>query len=166
MTDKKSYHSLKDIDEIISILNKISIFGGLNNEQLNIIFNELQSVKYSKDEFIFKTGDPPTHIYIVKKGLVRLLLDDGNFRIEKAVFDEGQCFGETAVLGIQPHIADTIAATDTELIVLSRKALLHLYETNVELFSLLILNIARELCRRLRFTEDILLHYVGTTAFS
>jgi hypothetical protein len=48
----------------------------------------------------------------------------------------------------------------TELIVLSRRALLSIYQSDKKLFSLLILNIAREASRRLHRTEEIMLHYV------
>ena len=53
-----------------------------------------------------------------------------------------------------------MAACDVELLVLSRKALLSFLKTDLELFSILILNIARESCRRLSQTDQILLHYV------
>jgi CRP-like cAMP-binding protein len=64
------------------------------------------------------------------------------------------------VIGIQPHRGTAIAMTDTDLIVLSRNTLLSIYESDKELFSILILNIAREVCRRLHESDDILLHYV------
>ena len=64
------------------------------------------------------------------------------------------------MIGIQPHAATAITVDDTELIVLSRNALLSLLKSDLELFSILILNIAREACRRLHKTDEILLHYV------
>lgn len=166
MSEKKIYTPLLEIDEVVPILNKISIFGGLNDAQLYVVFRLLQSVSYKANEFIFETGDAPSHIYIIKKGCIKLMLDVGDFKIEQAEFKEGDCFGESAVIGIQPHIADTVAEVDTELIVLPRSALLNLFETDKEIFGILILNIARELSRRLNYTEDILLHYVGITAKS
>jgi hypothetical protein len=43
---------------------------------------------------------------------------------------------------------------------LSKKALMSIYESDKELFGILILNIAREVCGRLHSTDDILLHYL------
>jgi CRP-like cAMP-binding protein len=86
--------------------------------------------------------------------------DDAWSRINVRDGEKGQCFGETSVIGIQPHAATAISVKDTELIVLSRKALLSLFKINLELFSILILNIAREACRRLHKTDEILIHYV------
>jgi CRP/FNR family cyclic AMP-dependent transcriptional regulator len=79
---------------------------------------------------------------------------------ELIVFEEGYCFGEASVIGIQPHKGTAIAVEDTELIVLSRNALLSIYDSDKDLFSILILNIAREVCRRLHESDEILLHYV------
>jgi CRP-like cAMP-binding protein len=91
---------------------------------------------------------------------VKLVINEKSDPLELIVFGEGQCFGETSVIGIQPHAATAIAVEDTELIVLSRNALLSLMKTDIELFSILTLNIAREACRRLHKTDEILLHYV------
>ncbi len=49
---------------------------------------------------------------------------------------------------------------DTELIVMLRKALLSLFKSDLKRFSILILNITREACRRLHKMDEILLHYV------
>jgi len=46
------------------------------------------------------------------------------------------------------------------LIVLSRQALLSIYKQDLELYSILLLNIAREACRRLHHSDEVLLHYV------
>jgi len=50
--------------------------------------------------------------------------------------------------------------SDTKLIVLSRQTLLSIFNLDKEIFGILILNIAREACRRLHDTDEILLHYV------
>lgn len=76
-----------------------------------------------------------------------------------ASFKEGNCVGETGVIGIQPHSATAIAMTDTDLIVLTSEELLAIYETDKDLFGCLMLNIAREACRRLHKTDETLLHY-------
>lgn len=160
MTLPKDSIPIKELDEILKILNKISIFGGLNSRQLAFIFNLLKKVHYAPGEFIFKKGDNPSHIYIVESGEVELALEveEGHF-LAKAIFTVGQCFGETSVIGIQPHTAHAISKMECDLIVLSRKALMSIFNEDKELFSLLILNIAREACRRLSEADEGLLHY-------
>ncbi len=156
----KTYLPLLDIENILPILDKISIFGGLSDKQLYTLFRLLQKVYYQPNEFIFEQGDQPSHIYIVKSGKVRLILDPDKSSFERAEFQVGQCFGETSVIGIMPHTATAMAVGQTELIVLSRQTLLSIFDTDKELFGMLILNIARETSRRLHQTEDIFLHYI------
>ena len=160
MNDNNSYEPLLDIENVLTILNKISILAGLSESQLYTLFRLLYKISFKPNETVFKQGDQPDHIYIVKKGKVKLVVYEDDTPLELIVFDEGQCFGEVSVIGIQPHKATAIALDDTELIILSRKALMSIYESDKELFGILILNIAREVCRRLHATDDILLHYL------
>lgn len=149
-----------DIKDILPILSVISIFAGLSQAQLHTLVRLLERVCYKAGERIFTEGEQPSYIYIVLSGCVKLVVGADQTPLELMIFAEGACFGETSVIGIQPHAATTVAAEDTELIVLSRDALLSLFKSDLELFSILILNIAREACRRLHKTDEILLHYV------
>ena len=63
------------------------------------------------------------------------------------------------MIGVQDHSASAYCVTDTLLLELSRKTLMGVANYDKDLFSLLILNLARELARRLHNTDQILLHY-------
>lgn len=142
------------------MLNDISIFAGLDETQLGTLFHELEEESYGDGAYVFERGSEPSHIYVIRTGRIKLVTGDADTKLELIAFEPGDCFGETSVIGIVPHAASAMAVGETELLVLSRKALLNFYKTDLNLFSLLILNIAREACRRLAQTEDILLHYV------
>jgi CRP-like cAMP-binding protein len=159
MAATREYLPLLEIEEVLPILNKISILAGLSEKQLYSLFRLLQKVSYRKGETIFEQGDEPSHIYIIESGQVKLIIDREGTPLELVVFETGRCFGEASLIGIQHHAATALATQDTQLIVLSRKALLSIYKTDLELFSILILNIAREVCRRLHESDEILLHY-------
>lgn len=160
MDIKKTYEPLVDIENVLAILNKISIFAGLSESQLYTLFKLLNKVTFKANETVFEQGDHPDHIYVVKTGKVKLVLWEDETPLELVVFDVGHCFGEASVIGIQPHKGTAIAIGETELIVLSRKALMSIYDSDKELFGILILNIAREVCRRLYAADDVLLHYL------
>jgi CRP-like cAMP-binding protein len=153
---------LLDSEDVLPILNDISIFAGLSDKQLSALFRLLEKAHYKAGEKIFEQGSQPSHIYVVQSGSVKLVVNARQTPLELIVFEKGQCFGETSVIGIQPHAATAIAVEDTELIVLPRSALLSLFKSDLEVFNILILNIAREACRRLHKTDEILLHYVLT----
>ena len=48
MPDKKIFYPLLDIENVLPILNKITIFGGLNDAQLFKIFKILEKVEYNQ----------------------------------------------------------------------------------------------------------------------
>lgn len=150
---------LFQIDEILPILNRISIFGALDDQQLYTVFRLLEVEVYKKGDVIFEQGASPTHIRIVKKGAIRIVENLHETPLELNEFNVGDCFGETAVIGILPHTASAVAVEDSELLVFPREQLFGLYDKDPKLFGLLILNIAREACRRLSQTEEVMLHY-------
>lgn len=160
MNGRENSHQFSHGQEVLAMLNEISIFAGLNKAQLKTLFQELEEVTYGHGDIIFEQGSEPSHIYIIRQGQVKLIVGDGSTSLELIEFEPGDCFGETSVIGIVPHEALAVAKGETELLILSRKALLNFYKTDLNLFTLLILNIAREACRRLSQTDEILLHYV------
>ena len=153
------YESIDDIDSILPILSNISILAGLSRDQLDSLFKLMEKATYRKGETVFRQGKQPTHIHIVKSGSVRLVVSKDDTPFELVIFGQGQCFGESSVIGIQPHAATAFAIEDTELVVLSRTALMSLYDSDIHLFSTLMLNIARESCRRLHTSSETMLHY-------
>ena len=60
-------------------------------------------------------------------------------------------------MSIHQHTISAVALEDTTLIVLSRRALYQLHQEDIHLFAMLMMNIARELARRLQFTDELLL---------
>lgn len=160
MDDNKSCQPLLDIENVLAILNDISLFAGLSDKQLSTLFKLLQKLYFRPGQTVFCQGEKPSYIYIVEKGGVKLVIYEDDTPLELTVFRQGHCFGEASVIGLYPHKGTAIAMENTELIVLSRKAIMSIYETDKEMFSILILNIARETCRRLHATEDIMLHYM------
>ncbi len=152
-----------EMDKFINILVKISIFGGLNDTQLYKILKTLQKVTYKDKEFIFKQGEAPTYIYIILKGKIRLIQDINYTSYQLFEFVEGNCIGEESIIGIHPHTLSAIAVGDVELAVIPKKMLFDFYNTDKDLFCLLILNIAREISRRLKQTDNLLLHYIDKT---
>lgn len=155
---------MMDIDSIAPIIKEIALFGGLTDEQIRSVGQLLETAKYNSDDVIFEEGTEPSHIYIIKSGKVKVTCathEKKPFEIVK--LGVGECFGETSVIGIMPHSGSVIATEKAELIVLSRNTLMKLYKTDPSLFGIIILNIAREACRRLYRTNHVLLEYATRT---
>lgn len=156
----KNIISSLEINSIRLLLKKIPIFGGFDDEQMYKIFSILEDVRYEKGSYIFKQGDPPTHIYIILKGRVRFIKEREEEDQIIYEFGEGRCIGEDSVIGIQPHTLTAMAVEDVELAMIPKKAFLEMFETDKDLFAHFILNISREISRRLKMTDNLLLHYM------
>jgi CRP-like cAMP-binding protein len=159
MAIEKYRSPLLDVEKVLPILNKISLLGGLDDAQLYAVFRILETEHYRKGEYIFRQADEPDHIRIVQSGRVRIVEEVHGTPMELAEFGPGQCFGETSVIAIQLHTASALALEDCDLLVIPREKLFQFHQTDPKLFGIMILNIAREACRRLKKTENIMLHY-------
>ena len=109
-----------EIEEIRAILRKITILAGLTEQQLCRVLELLDKVTYQAGEYIFEQGQQPSHIYIIESGRVKLVAQENGACLELIVFEQGKCFGESSIIGIQPHAATAIAIEPSELMVLSR----------------------------------------------
>jgi CRP-like cAMP-binding protein len=117
---------------------------------------------FNRGEYIFQKGDMPSHIYIVTRGKIDLLIVDQGLTVPIKTLGAGDCFGEASLMSMQRHVATAVACDDSEVIVLSKDALLRLQKEDAALFSILMMNIARELARRLRLTDELLLGHMRT----
>ena len=131
-------------------VEKISLFGALSREQRNQLLRA-STIKHCRlGEQIFCEGDLPSDIYIILSGRVDLVCERDNVHQIKQMLKEGECFGETAVIGIQPQAATAIASSrDVSLLVLTSHLLIEIERHNKELFALLMMNIARDVSRKI-----------------
>ena len=158
----KEYTPLQDVESVISILSKISFLGGISDVQREEIFRLLEVGSFAKGECISQRGEEPSHIYIIKKGRIDLLITVDGVTAKKREFNVGDCFGEAAMLSMINNSATFVAAEDSELIMLSRRAFNRLRREDLDVFCILMMNLARELARKLQFTDAILLQHEHT----
>jgi CRP-like cAMP-binding protein len=147
------------MNDLLDTLRNVTIFSGFSEEDLRNLCASCTLLEARIGEVIVEEGTPATEILILLKGLVTIVLNLKDDPIEIMEFTPGNCIGEAAVIGIQSHSASAVVIEDATLMVLPRQILMDLFNKDKTLFSLLILNIARELARRLRHTDQVLLHY-------
>ena len=155
----KRYVPLKDPDSVMSILSNISFLGGVSEAQRKKILHRLESGQFEKGECVSQHGEEAAHLYIITKGKIDLVLTDDTVVVRKREFHVGDCFGEAAFLAMNNDTASFVAAEDCEILALSRHALNQLRHEDPELFTTLIMNLARELARKLQYTDYILLQH-------
>jgi CRP-like cAMP-binding protein len=144
--------------ELFLVLKNVTIFAGVKEDALRTLYNDCRIIDFKKGETIIREGEPATEIFIILKGRVRISLNIPQGPMELIELGPGHCVGESSVIGVQKHSATALVLEDASLMVLTRKVLMDLAQYDKDLFSLLILNIARELARRLHHTDAVILN--------
>ena len=142
-----------------AFLSKHSMFGGLTEEELEVIHKLLDEKHYAKGSCILHQGEPNNSVYFILDGSVSIrkhsLSDDAKDR-EITVLHTGDSFGEMELIDIQSCAASVVCLTDTTVITLSNKGLYTLSKSHLMTYTMIILNLAREISRRLRDTDNLL----------
>jgi CRP/FNR family transcriptional regulator, cyclic AMP receptor protein len=72
--------------------------------------------KLEKGQLLFREGDAPDAMYVVKKGRIVITKTKGDSEVELASLGPGQMFGEMAFFDQKPRSANARATSDSEII--------------------------------------------------
>jgi CRP-like cAMP-binding protein len=127
-------------------LQKHALFGGITEEQIESILPLMENEEYGADSAIIVEGKQNDKIYFIEEGRVAVIKEG----IVLSEFGEGDAFGEMEVLDVMPSAATIKSITLVRLLTMSNKTLHEIYKTDLSVFSMLLMNLARDLSRRLR----------------
>jgi CRP-like cAMP-binding protein len=140
----------------IELLQQMPIFGGLPAEALELLLEGTRSVRVAAHDFFFREGEPATAMYVLEYGSVSVLRGwQGRATLLRQLV-AGDCFGEMALLDLFPRSASVQADEDCQAIELTAAHLYRLFEVDPTQFAMIQMNIAREMSRRLRITDELL----------
>jgi len=131
-------------------LQKYSLFGGLLSEQIQEMLPHMADETWKAGEEIIVEGSPNDRICFILEGRVAVI----KHGITISEFGEGNTFGEMEVLDVMPSAATIKTLTTVRTISISNRGLREIYKADVHSFSLVIMNLARDLSRRLRFMDE------------
>jgi CRP-like cAMP-binding protein len=138
----------------IARLQGMPVFGGLRPDVLASLLAASESVSVSKDAFFFREGDKAESMFVLESGEVAVLKRWEGRQYLLGNLRQGDCFGEMALLDLFPRSASVLATADCSALELSTASFFSLYETDLEQFAVVQMNIARELSRRLRAADE------------
>ncbi len=115
----------------------------------------VQERSFAAGQTIFKRGEPGDELFLIRRGIVRILLPLGNGKHHNlATFARGNFFGDMAFLERGIRSADAVAAAPTDLFVISRKDFDAASIKNPLLGVKIFARLARTLAVRLRHTDN------------
>ena len=140
----------------IELIQQMPIFGAVGAETIEFLLVEAPVSHVRRGEFFFHENDTPTCMFVLESGHVTVSKSWQKHELLIRRLGPGDCFGEMALLDLCPRSATVQADEDCSAIELTSANLYRLFEHNVEQFALIQMNIAREMSRRLRITDDLL----------
>jgi CRP-like cAMP-binding protein len=142
-------------------LTDIGLFGGLSKKTLETLAASLPTSRVEAGDMVVAEGDQSTQMFVVIAGELEVIKkgeSGGDVRV--AVLGSGDWFGEMSIIDVQPRSASVRAVAPTLVLSITADHVENLlYRQDVKDYALFIMNIARELSRRLRVADGILAQF-------
>jgi len=154
----ESYHeSNASIDEIAQELSVLAIFAGLPHESLLLFAERTEAIAVSENEDIYSEGEQGDSLYVLRSGVLEVIKNKAGQEKTLAELRVGEVFGEMSFVDMQARSATVRAKERCELFRFSYDTLVELRRTELKTFTLLFMNLAREISRRLRRSDTLLM---------
>ena len=142
-------------------LADIGLFGGLSEETLELLASSIPASRVEAGEMVVEEGDTSTQMFVVIAGELEVVKKgESGSDVRVAVLGPGDWFGEMSIIDVQPRSASVRAVAPTLVLSVTADHVEELlYRRNLKDYALFIMNLARELSRRLRVADGILAQF-------
>lgn len=138
----------------IELLQRMPIFGGVRKETLEFLLAFCPVVTVTAHDFFFREDEPGDSLFVLEGGKADVLK---SWRGEDCLIQTlaaGDCFGEMAVIDHCARSASVRAVEDCAAIRMSSADLYRVYGHDIKQFTMIQMNMGREVCRRLRDADN------------
>ncbi len=142
----------------LNILQNMPIFGGIREDILEYLLEMAAIVSVPAGDYFFREQDHGTSIYVLETGRVSIIKAWKGRDFQLMELDRGDCFGEMSLIDLGPRTASVLALEDCSAIKLSNANILRIYQKDLEQFTMIQMNMGREVCRRLRKMDEECFH--------
>jgi len=139
-------------------LGSFPLFTGLSPTELLVIAAQVQILEFQQAQFVALEGEKPDQIFLILEGQVEIVKNGspdpaGPQRV--AILEKGSSVGEMALLDYQPRSASVRTLAPSRFYVLSLARLKELNESHKNIYRVIVENIEKEICQRLRYTTEV-----------
>jgi CRP/FNR family cyclic AMP-dependent transcriptional regulator len=136
-------------------LQAIPIFAGLTTTALTEIACAVEETVFHKDDIIVREGEPGNRMFIIGRGSVEVVKYLGRSReTVLAVLLPKDFLGEMSIIDCVARSASVRAKEETTLLAIKGIDLYHLFQKHPDQYAIMMLNIARDISRRLRALDE------------
>jgi CRP/FNR family transcriptional regulator, cyclic AMP receptor protein len=137
-------------------LETIPIFAGLNADAVSEIAQSVEESEFRAGEIIVREDEPGNRMFIIHSGRVEVVKHLGQPReTVLATFGSRDFLGEMSIIECVARAASLRTIEDSFLFSLKATDLYHLFRHHPDQYAIVILNIARDLSRRLRAIDEL-----------
>ena len=154
----------RDRAALAKFLSRTPFFGGLDDIALQQVVGMTTERTFPRGGSVFREGEQGRSMYVVESGeLVALKSGDSGRSVRLMHLKPGDFFGETTLIEMQPRPFSVVVEREARLLELTNADLYKLYQEDVKSYVLVLQNINRELCRRLRRADNRIAEIADTS---
>ena len=136
----------------------------LKSESLELILRHSQDIQVADGDYFVREGDRGDSLFVLESGTVLIERTWENGIVELGRLSAGDCIGEMALIDFRPRSASVKATSNCQAIEVPSRALRELYQVDVEQYAIIMMNLGREVSRRLRLADERLFRLHQTSA--
>lgn len=144
----------KTKDERIHLLQAMPFFGAISDNSVALILDLSETQQIASGEYFFHQDERGDSLYLLEEGRAVIFKESNNKEYILRYAEDGDCFGELALIDFTPRSASVRAEKDCTAIKIPATALHSLYQQDAEQFLIIQMNIGREVSRRLRASDE------------
>jgi CRP/FNR family transcriptional regulator, cyclic AMP receptor protein len=149
----------------IELLQRMPVFGAIREDVLQDLLASARERVVRGGDYFFRENDPADSMFVLESGRASVIKTWQGRDYVLHQLGAGDCLGEMALMDLFPRSASIRADEDCHAIEIGMAELLRLFERDAEQFALIQMNIGREVCRRLRATDELLFRFsMGDTS--
>jgi CRP/FNR family cyclic AMP-dependent transcriptional regulator len=143
-----------NIEERIKLLQATPFFGAVKESSIVLLLGLSQTQQMGEGGYFFRQGERGDSLYLLEKGKAVIFKQWHEDEYPLRHVKDGDCFGELAMIDFSPRSASVRAEMDSTAIKIPSSALHSLYQEDPEQFVIIQMNMAREVSRRLRASDE------------
>lgn len=146
--------------DICAILADLKIFQGLDQHEIKQIAQMCGKEQFKSGEIIFEDKTKGCDLYIVLSGRVNILIESivPHEFFPLTTIKSGEILGEFSLIDSEPRSASAVCLEDSQLLVFDGSRMNEMLENNHRIGFIIMRNIARVICERIRRTNRRLLN--------
>lgn len=140
-------------------ISSYSMFGGLEDWELDLVQSFLTEHTLDAGVTVLHQGQQNSAVYFIVEGEVAVVRRSENtdgVERQLATLKVGDSFGELELIEINTCAASIVTTIPSRLISLSNSHFYQISVTSLRTYTMLMLNLARDISRRLRTADELL----------